>query len=111
MDSALMPELCPKCQQAKEEEEKSKRTQTVKNDPMGRKRLALERAEKCRFFCHHTIYDKDGQLDSLTGERTCSLSIKARCGHELPKHNLCFDWFDGKDCPDWAPKEVSEKSK
>ena len=111
MGNTLIPELCPQCQQAKEEEEKSKRTQTVKNDSMEKRRLALEGAEKCRFFCHHTMYDKNGQPESgsLIGQRTCSLTIKAKCGHELSKYNLCLDWFDGKDCPDWAPKEVPGK--
>lgn len=109
MDSALMSELCPKCRLTEEKKEKSKLAPAENKDSLKKRKLALAKVEQCKYFYHHSLYNKDGQPDSLAGQRICSLAVKAKCGHEVMKYNLCFDWFEGKDCPDWAMKEISER--
>lgn len=99
------PDLCSDCQKKKIEEGTKQDREENKEDPMKKRRDALRRAEKCRFFHHHGLFDTDGKEDSLTGKRTCSLTIKHGCGHEVPKYTLCMDWFDGKLCGDWEEAE------
>ena len=97
-------DLCQACQRKKKEEETKQVEGRKKDDPWEKINKALRRAEGCRFFCHHTLFDTNGKEDSLMGVRTCSLVVKYRCGHEEPKHSLCMDWFDGKFCSDWKEK-------
>lgn len=97
--------LCPECQRKKKEEEQEQPKEGKKEDKFEAVKKALRRAEGCRFFKQHTLFDAHGQPDPLIGKRTCSLTVKARCGHEVPKHNLCMDWIEGKSCKDWETTE------
>ncbi len=100
-DATGAPELCRACQRKQKEEQ----VKEVKDDPMRRRREALARAERCRFFYHYTMADAEAKKSpSLVGQRTCSLTITCGCGHAEPKYNLCLDWLDGKLCNDWAEK-------
>lgn len=100
------PDLCPDCERRKKEEESARiKQEGKKDDRFEAIRRALNKAEKCRHFCHHTLFDANAKEDPLMGSRTCSLLWKAKCGHEVLKHGLCMDWIDGKDCPDWEERE------
>lgn len=100
-----IPDLCPDCQLRKSEKA-AVATKEDKNDFWARVSEALRKAEQCRYFYHHTLFDAEGREEeaSLVGTRTCSFAIRAGCGHELLKYGQCWDWRDGRVCPDWQAK-------
>lgn len=95
--------LCRACRYDQYNQKRSGERKT--DDPVSKIKKALERAEGCRFFFKHTLFDKEGKEDPLWGVRICSFVVTHGCGHKERKYGICFDWSDGIFCKDWKEKE------
>ena len=106
-EKAGIPDLCLDCQRKKSEAGRGYSGKEDKSDFWARVSEALRKAERCRYFCHHTLFDAEGGEEeaSLVGTRTCSFTVRAGCDHEVLKYGQCWDWRDGKICSDWRAKE------